>query len=117
MSGSAVRAFFDALPSRFHAAAAEGVTVVYQFDLSGNEGGQYPLNIADQTCRVSAGLHPSPNVTLRMVGEDCAAILDGRLSGVSAFLSGRLKIAAQSSPTIRSVTFGEGWRPGETRQV
>jgi putative sterol carrier protein len=92
MSDSGVRAFFDALPSRFHAAAAEGVTAVYQFDLSGNEGGQYQLHIADQTCRVSPGIHPSPNVTLRMAGEDCVAILEGRLNGVSAYLNGRLQV-------------------------
>src|SRR5438309_11035088 len=91
MSGSAVQAFFDALPSRFNAAAAQGVTAVYQFDLSGNEGGQYQLHIADQTCRVWPGLHPSPDVTLRMMGEGCVAILDGRLRGASAFLTGRLK--------------------------
>src|SRR5438876_648432 len=90
MSGLAIRTFFEALPSRFHAAAAEGVTAVYQFDLSGDEGGHYQLHIADQTCRVSPGIHPTPDVTLRMAGEDCVAILDGRLNGVSAFLSGRL---------------------------
>src|SRR5437879_13311849 len=91
MSVSGVRAFFDALPSQFHAAAAEGVTAVYQFDLSGKEGGQYQLNIAGQTCRVSPGLHPSPNVTLRMAGEDSVAMLEGRLNVVSAYLNGRLR--------------------------
>jgi putative sterol carrier protein len=111
MSGSAVRVFFDALPSRFHASAAEGVTAVYQFDLSGNEGGQYQLHIAGQTCRVSPGLHSSPDVTLRMVGEDCVAILDGRLSGVSAFLSGRLKIEGDLGLAMKLAAFFPDLRP------
>src|SRR5437667_11759760 len=111
MSGLAIRTFFEALPSRFHAAAAEGVTAVYQFDLSGNEGGQYQLHIADQTCRVSPGLHPSPDVTLRMMGEDCVAILDGRLSGVSAYLSGRLKMDGDLGLAMKLAAFCPDLRP------
>jgi len=111
MSGSAVRAFFEALPSRFHAAAAEGVTAVYQFDLSGDEGGHYQLRIADQTCRVSLGIHPSPDVTLQMAGEDCVAILDGRLSGVSAFLSGRLKMEGDLGLAVRLAAFFPSLKP------
>ena len=111
MSGSGVRAFFDALPTRFHAAAAEGVTAVYQFDLSGDEGGQYQLHIAGQTCRVSPGLHPSPNVTLRMAGEDCVAILEGRLNGVSAYLNGRLRVDGDIGLAMRLAAFFPDLRP------
>ena len=111
MSGSAVQAFFDALPSRFHAAAAEGVTAVYQFDLSGNEGGQYQLHIADQTCRVLPGVYPAPSVTLRMAGEDCVAILDGRLSGVSAYLSGRLKMEGNMGLAMKLAAFFPSLKP------
>ncbi len=111
MSGSAVRAFFDVLPSRFHAAAAEGVTAVYQFDLSGNEGGQYQLHIADQTCRITRGAHPSPDVTLKMAGEDCVAILEGRLNGVSAYLSGRLKMEGDLELAMRLAAFFPDLRP------
>ena len=105
MSGSDVRAFFEALPSRFHAPAADGVTAVYQFDLSGDEGGQYQLHIADQVCRVIDGVHPSPDVTLKMAGEDCVAILDGRLNGVSAYLSGRLKMEGDLGLAMKLAAF------------
>ncbi len=72
MSPATVREFFEALPSCFHADAAEGLTAVYQFDLSGDQGGQYQLHVADQACRVSPGIHPSPNVTLSMAGDTSA---------------------------------------------
>ena len=111
MSGSAVRAFFEALPSRFDAAAAEGVTAVYQFELSGDEGGQYQLHVADQTCRVSSGVHPAPNVTLRMAGEDCVAILDGRLNGVSAYLNGRLRVDGDIGLAMQLAAFFPDLRP------
>ena len=111
MSHVAVREFFEALPSRFHAVAAEGVSAVYQFDLSGDEGGQYQLHIADQSCRVSSGVHPSPNVTLAMAGKDCLAILEGRLNGVSAYLSGRLRIEGDLGLAMRLAALFPDLRP------
>lgn len=111
MSHQAVREFFEALPSRFHADAAEGVTAVYQFNLSGDHGGQFQLHVADQACRVSSGVHPSPNVTLAMAGEDCMAILEGRLSGVSAYLSGRLRVDGDIGLAMRLAAFFPDLRP------
>jgi len=106
-----VRAFFDLLPSHFRPDAAEGVCAVYQFELSGANGGQYHLHVADRSCRVSVGVHPSPNVTLTMAGEDCVAILEGRLNGISAALSGRLRLDGDMGLAIRLAAFFPALRP------
>ena len=111
MNPKTVRAFFEALPASFRSDAAEGVNAVYQFDLSGDEGGQYQLHVADRSCRVCDGVHSSPNVTLSMAGEDCVAILDGKLSGVSALLSGRLKIAGDMGLAMQLAAFFPDLRP------
>ncbi|MEK6549663.1 MAG: SCP2 sterol-binding domain-containing protein [Nitrospirota bacterium] len=111
MSLPTIREFFEALPSRFRPDAADGVSAVYQFDLSGGEGGQYQLHVADRSCRVCDGVHPSPNVTLSMAGEDCVAILEGKLSGVSALLNGRLKIAGDMGLAMQLAAFFPDLRP------
>jgi len=111
MSPGTVREFFEALPSRFRPDAAEGVNAVYQFDLSGEEGGQYQLHVAGRSCRVCGGVHAAPNVTLSMAGEDCVAILEGKLSGVSALLSGRLKIDGDMGLAMRLAAFFPDLRP------
>jgi len=111
MDPTTVREFFDALPSRFYAEAAEGVTAVYQFDLSGEHGGQYQLHIADRSCRVAPGVHPAPDITLSMAGEDCLAVLEGRLNGVSAYLSGRLRIDGDLGLAMRLASFFPDLRP------
>ncbi len=111
MDPATVREFFDALPSRFCAEAAEGVTAVYQFDLSGEDGGQYQLHIADRSCRVTPGIHPTPDVTLSMAGEDCLAVLEGRLNGVSAFLSGRLRVDGDLGLAMRLASLFPDLRP------
>ena len=60
-----VPAFFDALPSRFHADRAQGLHAVYQFDVTGDGGGEWHATIADGRCDVRPGQAASPDITLQ----------------------------------------------------
>ncbi|TAJ22339.1 MAG: SCP2 sterol-binding domain-containing protein, partial [Nitrospirae bacterium] len=73
----------------------------YQFDLSGPQGGQYHLTIKDGACSVQEGVHPDPQVTFTMSGEDCLGVLRGRLDGPSVFLSGRLRVSGDFGQAIQ----------------
>ncbi len=90
---STLHDILHALPGRLDAEAAEGLNAVYQFDLSGPQGGQYYLAIEGGVCTVMQGAHPDPHVTLAMSGEDAAKILTGQLSGQMAAMSGRLSVS------------------------
>jgi putative sterol carrier protein len=92
MLPKSVKAFFQLLPQKFDQDAAEGVTAVYQFDLSGQEGGQYYLVVDEGACQVHEGRYPEPHVTFVMSAEDCLRVLEGQLDGPSVFLSGRLQV-------------------------
>lgn len=93
MKPTSVQEFFRCLPQNFDAEAAEGLAAIYQFDLSGPQGGQYQLMIQDGTCSVQEGTHPNPNVLFSMSGEDCLGVLSGRLDGASVFMSGRVRVS------------------------
>jgi|SRR5579884_12333 len=93
MTPPSVKEFFRRLPEQFDPEAAEGLTVVYQFDLTGPHGGQYQLVIDDAACSVQEGEHPNPHVTFSMSAEDCLGVLSGRLDGYSVFLSGRVRVS------------------------
>jgi putative sterol carrier protein len=93
MNPTTVKEFFQLLPGRLDSDAAEDVDAVYQFDLSGAQGGQYILTIREGACRVAEGMHADPHVVLSMAGEDCIKILMGQLSGPAVAMSGRLKIS------------------------
>jgi putative sterol carrier protein len=88
-----LKAFFQALPRALDRDAAEDLDAVYQFDLSGPQGGRYILKIRDGACVVEEGSHPDPHVTLAMAAEDCMKVLGGQLSGQSVLMSGRLRIS------------------------
>ena len=93
MNSTTIKEFFQLLPGRLDSDAAEDLDAVYQFDLSGTQGGQYILTIREGACQVAEGMHADPQVVLSMAGEDCIKILKGQLSGPAVAMSGRLKIS------------------------
>lgn len=101
MKPTSVKDFFAQLPAQLDADAADGVAAVYQFDLSGPEGGQYYMEIRDGACRVVSGTHADPHVTLSMLGEDCVKVLNGQLSGPAVAMSGRLRISGDLGLAIQ----------------
>lgn len=93
MKAKTIREVLDTLPEKLDKEAAEDVDAVYQFDLKGDQGGQYQLLVRNGTCVVKEGRHDDPHVTLSMAGEDCIRILNGQLSSMTMAMSGRLQIA------------------------
>ena len=88
----AVRAVFERLPDRFQADKAAGVDAVFQFSISGPDGGNWFVVVKNQTCTVQEGTHPTPTTTLKMTDADFLALLEGKLPAMQAFTTGKLKI-------------------------
>jgi putative sterol carrier protein len=93
MNAAGIKEFFKRLPSKLDAEAAEDLDAVYQFDLTGAQGGQYVMTIREGACQVKEGRHEDPHVILSMAGEDCVKVLNGELSGPAAAMSGRIRIS------------------------
>jgi putative sterol carrier protein len=79
------------LPKFFRPARAKGVDVVIQFRLSGEEGGDWYATIKDQTCTVTEGVSDAAQGTVMMDAKDYVALATGKLGGMKAFLTGRVK--------------------------
>lgn len=92
MKATTVKEVLDSLPSKLDKEAAEDLDAVYQFDLRGNQGGQYHLLVQNGTCVVRDGTHADPHVTLSMTGEDCIGVLNGQFSGMTMAMLGRLQV-------------------------
>ena len=88
-----VKAIFNAMPGNLNADAAKGMNSVIQFKLSGDGGGDYHVIIKDGTCTVAEGAHASPNMTMTLAAQDYVDMINGKLNGQMAFMSGKLKIA------------------------
>ena len=91
-AGGNVQAVFDGMSAGFKADAAAGVDVVFQFNISGADGGDWYCAVKDGTCTVAAGSHEKPQCTIKMTDADFLAMMGGKLAAMQAFTSGKLKI-------------------------
>jgi len=80
------------LVKRFRAHQAAGVSAVYQLNLTGDEGGQWYLAVADGRCELTRGLAPRADVTITMAASDWVDLLSDRLDGYTAFMEGRIEV-------------------------
>jgi len=96
-----VKEIFELMPTRFNKDAAAGMNAVYQFDITGEGGGQWHADIVDGEITVSEGTHDSPNITLTMADQDYIDMVEGRLNGQMAFMSGKLKIKGDMSLAMK----------------
>jgi putative sterol carrier protein len=64
---------------------------VFQFDVTGEGGGNWNITIKDGACQVQEGTHEAPTVTLTMSAETWLGIVNKELNGMQAFMSGQLQ--------------------------
>jgi putative sterol carrier protein len=79
------------LPQKFDGEKSAGMSAVIQFKIAGDHGGEWFITIKDQKLEVSSGTNPTPNITLSMKDADYVALVNGKLSGQKAFMTGKLK--------------------------
>jgi putative sterol carrier protein len=83
---------FDAMRAAFRPDKAIGVRARYQFLISGSHGGEWWIEVSDGKNRMGRGTIENPDVTLLAGEKDWVALSNGKLSGVWASLTGRLKV-------------------------
>ncbi len=92
---------FDQMPSRLNKDAAKGLNAVYQFDLSGDDGGKWAVLINNDQCEVQQGAHAAPNITISMSAKDYLDMVAGKLNGQMAFMTGKLRIAGDMGLALK----------------
>ncbi|MFO7952831.1 MAG: SCP2 sterol-binding domain-containing protein [Bacillota bacterium] len=79
----------------------KGVSAVYQFDLTGDNGGVFHVVVDDGTPTVVESEHENPNITITMAADDFNDLLDGKLNATSAFMAGKLKVKGDMSLAMK----------------
>lgn len=76
------------MPAALNTASAANMQSTIQYSITN------PMYIVIDkgTCTVHEGVAPAPDVNLKMADEDLAALLKGEINGVSAFMTGKLKL-------------------------
>ncbi len=103
--GFQAKELLEMMPLGFNRKAAQGVSLVYQFELTGEGGGKYYLAIQDGNCHLREGEHPSPQVTLILTAEDFCRLSAGKLPFAMAYITGRLQVRGDLRLVLRMGTY------------
>ena len=95
------------MPLTFDAKAAGDATATIQFRVSGADGGDFWLRVADGACQSFEGRAPSAELTINTPSSVWLGIARGELDGAQALLDRQYAIEGDSAILLR---FGE-WFP------
>ena len=84
-----VAQIFEKLEQNFNADAAEGLDLVFQFNITDDE--TFNVTVKDGTCALAKGEAADPNVTLIMDKETLVGVMTGETDGMQAFMGGKLR--------------------------
>lgn len=71
---------------------AKSINASYQFNLSGEGGGDWVVDLTKEADYVTAGAIDNPGVTIGMKAGDFLDLVQGKLNGQMAMLSGKIKM-------------------------
>ena len=84
--------FFEKiLSNKFKPEKAAGINVTVQVNITGPNGGDWVVTIKNQQLKVEEGTHPSPTLELKIAETDYMDLVNGKMSGEKAFITGRLR--------------------------
>lgn len=92
MAISSVKEVFDKVPQAFNPDAAKGLDAVFQFDITGEGGGNWNVGVKSGAVQVQEGKAGSPTVTLTMSTDTWLGMVNKQINGMQAFMSGKLKL-------------------------
>ena len=83
---------------------ASGINAAVAFDLSGPEGGQWTVKIANGNCAVEDGLADGADATISMEGGDYVDMMTGKLNPMMAFMGGKVKVSGDLNTVMKFQT-------------
>lgn len=89
---------------RFLPEKAQGVEAIVQFELTGDDGGMFWLDISNGGISASEGVAENPKTTIKSTAEDYLKVATGEMNGMQAVMSGKLKISGDMGVAMKMQT-------------
>jgi len=95
---------FSDIAANLDPAMTDGVNATIQFNLEGENGGLYWVQLGKDQVLSGSGPAEQPEMTLLAQADDWAAVVSGELNPMQAFMSGRLKIQGNMNLAMKLQT-------------
>jgi uncharacterized OB-fold protein/putative sterol carrier protein len=112
MMKPAVAEIFETMAARARPEALQGVQASLGYRITGEGGGEWTVTVASGAVKVRGGLQ-APAVTTTMAAQDFLDLNLGRLDGMTAFTTGKLKAEGDTSLLLRSARWFRKYSPGQ----
>lgn len=89
----------------FKPEAAEGVDALIQYNLTGEEAGDWIITIKDGKCSVAQGKADKPTMTLTADANDFRDVLLGVANGMKYFMEGKIKLSGDLNLAMKLTSF------------
>ena len=100
------REFLYKLPSKVSPEAIQDLETTFHFDLEGEGGGQFTVEVKEGKVKVTDGLTGDPNCVVKSNEETFNKLISGDLNPMMAILTGKVKISNQSEMLRYAKLFG-----------
>ncbi len=101
---------FGTMEARVIPDGVDGITANYGYIITGPNGGKWTVCVADGRVKVMEDL-VKPDVTTTCAEDDWIAITLGKLDGMTAFSSGKLKVTGDMGLLVAAAGFFEKYQP------
>ncbi|MCB2225655.1 MAG: SCP2 sterol-binding domain-containing protein [Desulfarculaceae bacterium] len=92
MMPTTVQQVFDMMPGAFRADKAQGLDLVFQFHITGDESGDWVVRVKDGTCAVDTGTVEEYTASMTLKDKNWLKLVTGKLNPAMALMTGKLKI-------------------------
>ena len=107
---TSVQEIFEIMPTTFLPDKAGDAKAVTQYVLSGDDGGNWYVAVADGKCTVEKGEHASPDITITMTDKNFIDLMNGDLDPTAAMMTRKLKLKGKMALAMKmDKWFAEEW--------
>ncbi|MFC2075178.1 SCP2 sterol-binding domain-containing protein [Bdellovibrionota bacterium] len=81
--------------------ALRNINAIFQFNITGPEGGTWYIDLTCEAPYVRQGVNSAPHCIVTMVDRDLVEVVSGKLDGIQAFTTGRLRVEGDLGLAMR----------------